>query len=189
MHGISQFYDTFFDKSPFKNVEKPTKPVKKAEPKQTTMSESEKKRMHATQSVTDKSIKEQDYPGQHGVIIGEGAPEMSPFKAGGYEGAADVVGAATYIPTADMYTDMFSKIGQAVADIDQTVKKNKNKKDTTDFDKKIKESDKKLADELAKAKKEREELENTEPFWDGTKWTRKPKPGLNTVISTTTKLG
>jgi len=38
-------------------------------------------------------------------------------------------------------------------------------------------------------KKEREELENTEPFWDGTKWTRRPKPGLNTVIPTTTKLG
>ena len=37
--------------------------------------------------------------------------------------------------------------------------------------------------------REREERENTEPFWDGTKWTRRPKPGLNTVIPTTTKLG
>ena len=127
MHGISQFYDTFFDKSPFKNVKEPAKPVKKAEPKETTMSESEKKRMHATQSVTDKSIKEQDYPGQHGVIIGEGAPEMSPFKAGGYEGAADVVGAATYIPTSHMYTDMFNKIGQAAMDIESNIKNKKSK--------------------------------------------------------------
>ena len=137
MHGISQFYDTFFDKSPFKNVEEPAKnSIKPGEiPKQVTgarsagatkpMSESEKKRMKATQSVTDKTIKEQDYDGQHGVIIGKGAPEMSPLKQGGYEGAADIMGAATYIPTASMYADMFSKIGQAVADIDA----NKKKKD------------------------------------------------------------
>ena len=114
--------------------------------------------------------------------------KMSPLNQGGYEGGGDVEG-KYYIPTGQMYADMFGKIGQAVADIDQTVKKNKNKKDTTDLDKKTKEYGKKAADELAKAKKEREELENTEPFWDGTKWTRRPKPGLNTVISTTTKLG
>ena len=92
------------------------------------MSESEKNRMKATQSVTDKTIKEQDYDGQHGVIIGKGAPEMSPLKQGGYEGAADIMGAATYIPTASMYADMFSKIGQAVLDIDQR-NKDKDKKD------------------------------------------------------------
>ena len=96
----------------------------------------------------------------------------TPFLRGGYEGGGDVEG-AYYVPTGQMYADMFGKIGQAVADID----------------KKTKEYGKKAADELAKAKKEREELENTEPFWDGTKWTRRPKPGLNTVISTTTKLG
>ena len=112
----------------------------------------------------------------------------TPFLRGGYEGGGDVEG-AYYVPTGQMYADMFGKIGQAVVDIDETVRKNKKKKDTEDFDKKIKESDKKAADELAKAKKEREKLENTEPFWDGTKWTRRPKPGLNTVIPTTTKLG
>ena len=64
------------------------------------MSESEKKRMHATQSVTDKAIREQDYPGQHGVIIGEGAPKMSPLEQGGYEGGGDI--GAAYIPTAHM---------------------------------------------------------------------------------------
>jgi len=121
-------------------------------------------------------------------FCGKNPVKMSPFNQGGYEGGGDVEG-KYYVPTGQMYADMFGKIGQAVADIDQTVKKNKNKKDTTDLDKKIKESDKKMADELAKVKKEREELENTEPFWDGTKWTRRPKPGLNTVISTTTKLG
>ena len=122
------FSEHFASKTPFKNVKEPAKPVKKEEPKETPMSESEKKRMHATQSVTDKSIKEQDYPGQHGVIIGEGAPKMSPFEAGGYEGAADIVGAATYIPTAHMYTDMFNKIGKAAMDIESNIK-NKEKSD------------------------------------------------------------
>jgi len=118
MHGISQFYDKFFDKSPFKNVTEPAKPVKKAEPKETTMSESEKKRMHATQSVTDKSIKEQDYPGQHGVIIGEGAPEMitTPSYTGGYVGGGDIAG-GYYVSTADMY----DKIGKTLKNVGQTV--------------------------------------------------------------------
>ena len=117
------FSEKFCGNSPFKNVKKPAKTeIKTEEPKETPMSESEKKRMHATQSVTDKAIREQDYPGQHGVIIGEGAPEMSPLEAGGYEGAADVVGAATYIPTAHMYTDMFNKIGQAAMDIESNIK-------------------------------------------------------------------
>jgi len=130
MHGISQFYDTFFDKSPFKNVTEPAKPVKKAEPKETSMSEAEKKRMHATQSVTDKSIKEQDYPGQHGVIIGEGAPEMSPFNeeksqdtgitkpsyTGGYVGGGDIEG-GYYVSTADMNKkigETLNKVGNAI---------------------------------------------------------------------------
>ena len=127
MHGISKFYDTFFDKSPFKNVTEPAKPVKKAEPKKTAMSESEKKRMHATQSVTDKSIKEQDYPGQHGVIIGEGAPEMSalnnvggeitkPSYTGGYVGGGDIEG-GYYVSTADMNEKIgktLKKVGNAI---------------------------------------------------------------------------
>ena len=137
MHGISQFYDKFFDKSPFKNVKEPAKPVKKEEPKETPMSDSEKKRMHATQSVTDKSIKEQDYPGQHGVIIGEGAPEMSPLDQGGYEGAADTMGQAVYIPTAHMYTDMFNKIGKAAMDIEANIKNKKNKEKQQEMASKI----------------------------------------------------
>ena len=57
MEGISQFYGKFFEKSPFNNVEKPVKTeIKTEEPKETPMSESEKKRMHATQSVTDKPL-------------------------------------------------------------------------------------------------------------------------------------
>jgi hypothetical protein len=128
MHGISQFYDKFFDKSPFKNVKEPAKP--QPEQKETPMSESEKKRMHATQSVTDKSIKEQDYPGQHGVIIGKGAPEMSPFNeetsqdtgittpsyTGGYVGGGDIEG-GYYVSTADMTKkigETLNKVGNAI---------------------------------------------------------------------------
>ena len=51
------FSKSFCSKTPFKNVEKPDKPVEKPKPK--PMSASEKKLMHATQSVTDKSIKDQ----------------------------------------------------------------------------------------------------------------------------------
>jgi len=112
------FSKSFCSKTPFKNVEKPAKPVEKPEPK--PMSDSEKKLMHATQSVTDKSIKEQEYPGKVGVIIGKGAPEMR----GGYEGGGDIAG-AYYVPTGQMYADMFAKIGQAIVDIDA----NKNKKE------------------------------------------------------------
>lgn len=124
--------------SPFSKVFNAKNPLKPGSiPKEVTgarsagatkpMSESEKQRMKAAQSVTDKAIKEQDYPGQHGVIIGEGASEMSPLEQGGYEGAADTIGQATYIPTAHMYTDMFNKIGQAVYDIDQRNKDKDNK--------------------------------------------------------------
>ena len=115
------FSKSFCSKTPFKNVEKPAKPVQKPEPK--PMSDSEKKLMHATQSVTDKSIKEQEYPGKVGVIIGKGAPEMR----GGYEGGGDVAG-AYYVPTGQMYADMFAKIGQAVADIDANKKKKEEDK-------------------------------------------------------------
>jgi hypothetical protein len=101
--------------------------VQKSEPK--PMSDSEKKLMHATQSVTDKSIKEQEYPGKVGVIIGKGAPEMQ----GGYEGGGDIAG-AYYVPTGQMYADMFAKIGQAVADIDANKKKKEeDKKKSTMF--------------------------------------------------------
>ena len=130
----SPFSKKFCGKNPLRNVEKPAEPVQKPESK--PMSDSEKKLMKATQSVTDKAIREQDYPGQHGVIIGKGAPEMSPLDQGGYVGGGDIAG-AYYVPTGQMYADMFAKIGQAVADIDKTVQKNKKKKEE---DKKKKES-------------------------------------------------
>ena len=123
------FSKSFCSKTPFKNVEKPAKPVQKPEPK--SMSDSEKKLMHATQSVTDKSIKEQEYPGKVGVIIGKGAPEMSPLDQGGYVGGGDVAG-AYYVPTGQMYADMFAKIGQAVADIDANKQKKKDEKQKKD---------------------------------------------------------
>ena len=122
----SPFSKKFCGKNPLRNIEKPAEPAQKPESK--PMSDSEKKLMKATQSVTDKAIREQDYPGQHGVIIGKGAPEMSPLDQGGYVGGGDIAG-AYYVPTGQMYADMFAKIGQAVADIDKTVQKNKKKKE------------------------------------------------------------
>ena len=116
----SPFSKKFCGKNPLKNVEKPAKPVQKPESK--PMSESEQKLMKQTQSMTDKAIKNQDYQGQHGVIIGKGAPKMSPLDQGGYVGGGDVAG-AYYVPTGQMYADMFAKIGQAVADIDANKKK------------------------------------------------------------------
>ena len=125
MHGISQFYDKFFDKSPFKNVKEPAKPEPKQE--ETPMSESEQKLMKATQSKTDKSIREQEYPGKVGVIIGEGAPEMSalnnvggeitkPSYTGGYVGGGDIEG-GYYVSTADMNEKIgktLKKVGNAI---------------------------------------------------------------------------
>ena len=122
----SPFSKKFCGKNPLRNVEKPAKPVQKPEPK--PMSDSEKKLMHATQSVTDKSIKEQEYPGKVGVIIGKGAPEMSPLDQGGYEGGGDIAG-AYYVPKAAMYSEMFGKIGQAVADIGSHIAEKKKGKD------------------------------------------------------------
>jgi hypothetical protein len=110
--------------------------------------------------------------------------ENSPLKQGGYVGGGDIAG-AQYVPTGSMYANMFAKIGQAVADISS----NKKKKDQKDFDKEIEKSDTEFNKILAEQQKERKELENTKPVWDGTKFVRVPKTGLNTVIPTTTKLG
>jgi hypothetical protein len=60
-------------------------------------------------------------------FCGKNPVKMSPLNQGGYEGGGDVEG-KYYIPTGQMYADMFGKIGQAVADIDETVRKNKKKK-------------------------------------------------------------
>tara|TARA_R100001086_G_scaffold219525_1_gene136334 strand:- start:180 stop:881 length:702 start_codon:yes stop_codon:yes gene_type:complete len=114
------FSESFFKKNPIRNnASNVTKPEKPTPPPPPPMSESEKKLMKQTMSVTDKSIREQEYPGKVGVIIGEGAPKMSPLDAtavGGYEGAADTVGGAKYYPTSSMYTEMFSKLGKDVAE-------------------------------------------------------------------------
>ena len=61
-------------------------------------------------------------------FCGKNPVKMSPFNQGGYEGGGDIEG-KYYIPTGQMYADMFAKIGQAVADIDKTVQKNKKKKE------------------------------------------------------------
>ena len=126
----SPFSKIFSAKNPIRkeasNVEEPKKVEINQEPTEvleTPMSESEQKLMKQTMSITDKTIREQDYPGKHGVIIGEGAPKMSPLEQGGYEGGGDI--GAAYIPTASMYTNMFAKIGQAVIDVDARNKKKK----------------------------------------------------------------
>ena len=57
----------------------------------------------------------------------------TPFLQGGYEGGGDVEG-KYYVPTGQMYADMFAKIGQAVADIDANKKKKEeDKKKSTMF--------------------------------------------------------
>lgn len=57
----------------------------------------------------------------------------TPFLQGGYEGGGDVEG-KYYVPTGQMYADMFGKIGQAVADISANKKKKEeDKKKSTMF--------------------------------------------------------
>ena len=115
------FSEKFASNSPFKNVE---------EPKQPELTEEEKKRLHAVASINYDKVESSG-----GVDLGtiqstkkkEEEKPPTPLKQGGYEGAADVVGAATYIPTAHMYTDMFNKIGQAAMDIEANIKDKKNK--------------------------------------------------------------
>ncbi len=51
----------------------------------------------------------------------------TPFLRGGYEGGGDIEG-AYYVPTGQMYADMFAKIGKAVADIDANKKKKEEDK-------------------------------------------------------------
>jgi uncharacterized lipoprotein NlpE involved in copper resistance len=120
MHGISQFYDTFFDKSPFKNVEKPAKP-KISDAERTGISDKEH---HAISSNTDANsvMIIVDKKGNKVEPNKKPPTKMSPLEAGGYEGGGDVAG-AYYVPTGQMYADMFAKIGQAVADIDANKKK------------------------------------------------------------------
>ena len=115
------FSEKFASSSPFKNVEEPTQPE---------LTEAEKKRLHAVASINYDKVESSG-----GVDLGtiqstkkkEEEKEKTPLKQGGYVGAADVVGAATYIPTAHMYTDMFNKIGQAAMDIESNIKNKKSK--------------------------------------------------------------
>ena len=59
--------------------------------------------------------------------------ENSPLKQGGYEGGGDIAG-AQYVPTGQMYANMFAKIGQAIADINANKKKKEeDKKKSTMF--------------------------------------------------------
>ncbi len=52
----------------------------------------------------------------------------TPFHQGGYEGGGDIAG-AQYVPTGQMYANMFAKIGQAIADIDANKKKKEKEKE------------------------------------------------------------
>ena len=49
----------------------------------------------------------------------------TPLNQGGYEGGGDIAG-AQYVPTGQMYANMFAKIGQAVSDIGANKKKKEN---------------------------------------------------------------
>ena len=51
--------------------------------------------------------------------------ENSPLKQGGYVGGGDIAG-AQYVPTGQMYANMFAKIGQAVSDIGAAKQKKKD---------------------------------------------------------------
>jgi hypothetical protein len=128
MHGISQFYDKFFGKSPFKNVEKPNKP-KISDAERTGISDKEH---HAISSNTDANSVMIVVDKEGNRVEPKNKKSLvnmnSPVNQGGYEGAADTMGQATYIPTAHMYTDMFNKIGKAAMDIESNIK-NKDKSD------------------------------------------------------------
>ena len=76
-------------------------------------------------------------------FCGKNPVKMSPLDQGGYEGGGDVEG-KYYIPTGQMYADMFGKIGQAVADIDANKQKKKDRKNLSDQAYKIKYGEKKF---------------------------------------------
>ena len=74
-------------------------------------------------------------------FCGKNPVKMSPLNQGGYEGGGDVEG-RYYIPTGQMYADMFAKIGEATANIidkpevkygDNKSKKEKLKEKYPDF--------------------------------------------------------
>ena len=130
------FSKRFISKTPFKN---------------TTGGEYDAE-MHRVASVPDKHATDltgkyseayDKYTDKHGYIDPDKFDEMqknpSPLNQGGYEGAADAMGQATYIPTSHMYTDMFNKIGLAAYHVTNWLKDNPGKhasgfdKETHDF--------------------------------------------------------
>tara|TARA_R100000231_G_scaffold73428_1_gene57594 strand:+ start:495 stop:983 length:489 start_codon:yes stop_codon:yes gene_type:complete len=141
MHGISQFYDTFFDKSPFKNVEKPTKP-KISDAERTGISDKEH---HAISSNTDANSvmitvdkegnrvepKKKDAATKMSALHADEKKVDSsitkPSYTGGYVGGGDIAG-GYYVSTADMYDkigETMNKIGQTVGDAIEKKKKDK----------------------------------------------------------------
>jgi len=150
MMELNSFSKKFLSESPFRNEMKPEAKAeeKKEQPKETSMSESEQKLMKKTMSMTDKAIRNQEYPGQYGVIIGKDAPEMSalnkkntpyvdpsitkPTYTGGYVGGGDIAG-GYYVSTSEMYDKIgktMNKIGQTVGDAIEAKKKKQAEKDT-----------------------------------------------------------
>ena len=129
MHGISQFYDKFLDKSPFKNnVEKPTKP-KISDAERTGISDKEH---HAISSNTDANsvMITVDKQGNRVEPKKKAPTKMSPFNeeksqdtgittpsyTGGYVGGGDIEG-GYYVSTADMTKkigETLNKVGNAI---------------------------------------------------------------------------
>ena len=127
MHGISQFYDKFFDKSPFKNnVEKPTKP-KISDAERTGISDKEH---HAISSNTDANSvmitvdkkgnrvepKKKDPAPKMSALNNVGGEITKPSYTGGYVGGGDIEG-GYYVSTADMNEKIgktLKKVGNAI---------------------------------------------------------------------------
>tara|TARA_R100000734_G_C3264358_1_gene62100 strand:- start:94 stop:558 length:465 start_codon:yes stop_codon:yes gene_type:complete len=136
MHGISQFYDTFFDKSPFKNVKEPAKP-KISDAERTGISDKEH---HAISSNTDANsvMIAVDKEGNRVEPKKKAPTKMSalhedavdstittPSYGGGYVGGGDIAG-GYYVSTADMYDKIgktMNKIGETVGDAIEKKKK------------------------------------------------------------------
>ena len=55
----------------------------------------------------------------------------APFHQGGYVGGGDIAG-AKYVPTGQMYANMFAKIGQAISDIGAAKQKKEDAKNLSD---------------------------------------------------------
>ena len=124
----SPFSQKFQANNPLRNKAEEAKPQEKVEQKP-LYSEAD---WHKVASVTDAAIKkgagayiEVPNPNKNKQEDKGSVAKMSPLN-GAYESGVDI--GATYIPTASLYTDMFAKIGKAVADIDANKKKKEKEK-------------------------------------------------------------